>query len=118
MAAGSAPAKAGSVLLVQCRVVNDKGSVVYSADVLLPDQPTLRVRLTEAGQLAGQPAALAVTAAGNQTTVGLSVQDSAAAVGVTGQAPFGVSREVGRFRLEEQDLRLFIRTEKLSGFQT
>jgi len=111
--------KGGTVLLVQCRVVNDQGQLVYSADVLLPDEPSLKVRLPEAGLLAGQRAALAVTAVPGGTTVGLSVQDSLpAAVGVTGQAPLGSPSEVGRFRLHDQDLRFLVRTQKLEGFPT
>jgi hypothetical protein len=116
---GSAQGQAGTVLLVQCRVVNSQGQLVYSADVLLPDEPALKVRLPEAGQLGGQRATLAVSAGPGGATVGLTVQNSSLVpVGVTGQAPLGDGREVGRFRLHEQDMRFFVRTQRLSGFQT
>jgi hypothetical protein len=121
---GSLPASAatpasGKVLLVQCRVVNDRGGVVYSADVLLPDQPSFEVKLPEAGRLADQPAALAIMAENGQASVGLTIDDAQRPpAGVAGQAPIGVEREVGRFRLHEQNLRMYVRTQRLSDFNS
>ncbi len=113
----------GRVLLVRCRIVDEQGEAVYSADLLVPDRPELRVRLPRTGTIAGRPAHLAIATSGGQAAVGLRIgaesEDAASEFGVVGRTAIdGEGAEIGRFRLDERTLRVLVRTQRLRGFES
>ncbi len=109
----------GKVLLVQYRIVDESGSYVYTADLLMPDRKTLKIDLPDAGKIVGRPASLTFAAAKNKATIGFAVDGiESLPVGVLGQTLIGdKSEEVGSFSLNGNSMRVFARTRRLQGFQ-
>jgi len=119
---GGRPAEGdgGPMLVVQCRVADQQGRWVYSADLLVPDRPMLKVRLPEAGMLADRPVALAVRTSRDRATVGLSLgSESDVPVRVAGEMPIdGTVSEIGQFRVGEETMRVCVRTRRVPGSRT
>ena len=114
------PGPDGRVLFVRCRILDSAGRCVYAADLLIPDRRGMQLALPEAGEVIGRPTGLRVAASQTCATVGLAVGPRGApAVGVTGHAQIGApSNELGSFRLDGEDLRVFVKALRLSGFRS
>ena len=110
----------GKVLLVQYRILNEAGRHVYTADLLIPDTAPLQVKLPDVGRIAGKLASLTVSTEDDRATVGFSVgRHDAMPAGVAGQMLIDMAgEEVGSFNLNGENLRVFARTRRLSGFQS
>ncbi len=120
---GNSPSAGNSnVLLVQCRIVDLSGNCLYTADLLLPDQPMTRVELPDVGQVAGRWASLTVVRTGERAVASLLIRDDRnLPLGVTGQISIGnndPNTELGSFRVNNQTVKVFTRIQRLSGFQT
>lgn len=109
----------GKVVLMQCRISDERGGNVYTADLLLPDQPVLKIRLPNAGRIAGRQAILVVTTEGDRATVGvLMANGSSEPAGVMGQAMLGSpGGQIGSFRIGSENFRVFVRAQRLGGFR-
>ena len=107
------------VILLQYRIVDQAGRSVYTADLLVPDRPGIDVKVPDAGSVAGLPVSLTLATAQKQATVGLSVSGSTTGpAGVAGQTLIGAAGgEIGSFKITDENLRLFVRTQRLNRFQ-
>ena len=105
---------------MQYRILDKTGRCVYTADILTPDWKMMELKLPEAGSIAGRPTYLTVSTADDRATVGLSIGGRRTLpAGVVGQMLIGIeSQEVGRFVLDGESFRVFVRTQRLSGFQS
>ncbi len=108
------------VLLLRCRILDEAGRQVYATDLLMPDREGMSFRLPDAGRIAGRPARLDIATAGRRASVSLSLdREEAAATGVAGQTALGSdTREIGRFRLEDRTLRVYVRTQRVPLIRT
>ena len=108
------------VLLLQCQVLDEAGRRVYTANLLMPDREEMSFRLPDAGRIAGLPARLDVATTGRRTSVALSLgREKTPAAGVAGETGLGTeTREIGRFRLDDRTLRVYVRTLHLREVRT
>ena len=107
------------VVLLQYRIVDQAGRSVYAADLLVPDRLGIDVKVPDAGSIAGLPVSLALTTTQGQATVGLSVAGpQAGQAGVVGQTSIGAaSGEIGSFKITDESLRVFVKTQRLNRFR-
>ena len=103
-------------VLMQVRVLDRSGRCVCKADLLMPDK-RLYFKLPNIGDVAGQPASLAVAKSTNRAIIGFSVgSEENKPAGVLGETVIGsTGTEIGSFDLQDQQLKLFVTTERLDG---
>ena len=109
-----------NVVLLQCRILDEAGRTVYVADLLMPDRKGMSFRLPRAGSVAGRPARMDIATAGDRTAISFSVgREAHPGAGVAGHARLGGdTREIGRFVLNNQMLRVYVRARRVQGIRT
>ena len=119
VSSGASP-QGRNVVLLQCRVLDEAGGMVYVADLLMPDRRDMSFRLPRAGSVAGRPARMDIATAGDEAAVSFSVgHETDPGAGVTGHARLGGdTREIGRFVLNDQMLRVYVRARRVQGVRT
>ena len=85
----------------------------------MPDRKMMQVKLPDAGSIGGRSVSLTVSATESRATFGLAIEGKKAlAAGIVGQTHIGEeSYEVGSFRLNGENLRVFAKTVWLEGFR-
>jgi len=118
---GATPAQfSGKILLVRYHISDAMGRHVYLADILIPDRPVTDLKMPEAGSIAGHTASLSISTRGDRARIALTVgEHEPMPVGIVGQTSIGTaSQQIGSFRLDGQDLRVFVTTQRLSELRT
>jgi len=105
------------ILVMQFRVLDKSGQCVYRKDLLVPDKPRLYFKLDNIGDIAGQPASLAVAKSTNQALIRLAVGGKeVTSTGILERVDIGTpASKVGTFHLNDQELRLFVTAERLGA---
>ena len=108
---------ASGSLILRCLIVSADGRIVEKINVLLPADRPIAVSLGEAGQLEGMPIRYNVVTSGRWITMDVKVGDNAArTVGVRGRVKLGDKMAgIGRFRIGNRDLQVFLWAVRLDG---
>lgn len=111
---GNPAAARSEALLVQYRIVNADGQCVYKADLLVPAGDDVNLRLADAGLLGGHKASLAVSTHNGRAVLGLSVGAERTHAALTAPAAIGpATQELGSIHLDNQKLKVLVRTQPL-----
>jgi len=110
-----------NMLVFGCRILDDHGRVTYRKDLLLPDLATIRETFSPAGSMNEHPVSLAISKIGNRASVGFALgAQGTIRAGVTGEVSIDENRTdpLGQFAFDGHVFRVFIRTQRLSGFRS
>jgi hypothetical protein len=113
-AASKAP---GEMVLLRCSVVSPEGTVLEEFNLLLPKDRTVQLSMDESQPLGGRPLRCRVASEDRRVGMGLEVGTGAAqCVGVQGRVAIGGSpSEIGQFRLDHRNVKVFLQAMPLAG---
>jgi hypothetical protein len=108
---------AGEMVLLRCSVVGPEGNVLEEFNVLLPKDRTVQLSMDQSKQLGDRPLRCRVSSEDRWVGMGLEVGTGAAeCVGVQGRVAIGGSpSEIGQFRLDHRNVKVFLQAMPLAG---
>jgi hypothetical protein len=104
------------LILLRCAIVGSDGKRTKQMNLLLPAEKVLALDVMDAGSLVGSPVRISVSASGDWAGMDLEVgTQSDGVVGLKGRARLGAeATEVGQFRLNGREMKVFLHATRIS----
>jgi hypothetical protein len=104
------------LILLRCAIVGPDGERTKQMNLLLPAGKVLALDVMDAGRLVGSPVRISVSASEDWAGMDLEVgTQGQGVVGLKGRARLGAeAAEVGQFRLDGRDMKVFLHATRIS----